>query len=85
MKYNEVDKNEMNTPITKAKIIEQNGIPAFAVIPYHEYLKLISMAEDDENAAIPHEVVEFMIEKNGNLVRAWRRSSCRDSEKAFSI
>jgi DNA-binding XRE family transcriptional regulator len=62
----------MNTPITKAQIIEQNGIPAFAVIPYHEYLKLISMAEDDENAVIPHEVVELMVEKTCNLVRAWR-------------
>jgi len=62
----------MTTLTTNAQIIEQNGIPAFAVIPYQEYLKLISLAEDDGNATIPHEVVELMVEKNCNLARAWR-------------
>jgi DNA-binding XRE family transcriptional regulator len=62
----------MNEPITKPQVIEQNGTPVFAVIPYHEYLKLVSMAGDDEDALIPHEVVELTIKKNVNLVKAWR-------------
>ena len=53
----------MNELITKPQVIEQNGVPAFAVIPYHEYLKLVSMAGKDEDALIPHEVVELVIKK----------------------
>lgn len=49
-----------------------NGVPVFAVIPYHEYLKLVSMAGDDDDALIPHEVVELTIKENGNLARDWR-------------
>jgi DNA-binding XRE family transcriptional regulator len=62
----------MNEPITKPQVIEQNGVPAFAVIPYHENLKLVSMAGDDDDALIPHEVVELTITENVNLARAWR-------------
>jgi DNA-binding XRE family transcriptional regulator len=62
----------MNELITKPQVIEQNGVPAFAVIPYHEYLKLVSMAGKDEDALIPHEVVELVIKKDINLARAWR-------------
>ena len=36
---------------TNVQIIEQNGKPAFAVIPYDEYLKLVP-----EEETIPHEV-----------------------------
>ena len=62
----------MSELTTKPQVIEQNGVPAFAVIPYHEYLKLVSMAGKDEDALIPHEVVEISIEKDCNLVKAWR-------------
>jgi len=40
----------MNTP-PNIQTIEQDGKPAFAVIPYDEYLKLFP-----EEAAIPHKV-----------------------------
>ena len=53
---------------TNAQIIEQNGKPLFAVIPYDDYLKLLPNKE----TAIPHEVVGLVIKKNMNLVKAWR-------------
>jgi DNA-binding XRE family transcriptional regulator len=57
----------MSTHIS-AQIIEQNGKPAFAVIPYDEYLKLFPA----EEASIPHEVVGLVVKKDLNLVKAWR-------------
>ena len=53
---------------TNIQIIKQNGKPAFAVIPYDEYLKLLP----PEEATIPHEVVGLVIKKGMNLVKAWR-------------
>ena len=59
---------------TNAQIIEQNGRPAFAVIPYDEYLKLVSknQSKSDKDTKVPHEVVGLVIKKNINLVKAWR-------------
>ena len=54
--------------LTYIQIIEQNGKPAFAVIPYDEYLKLLP----DEDVTIPHEVVGLVVKKGMNLVKAWR-------------
>lgn len=62
----------MSALTTKPQVIEQNGVPAFAVIPYHEYLKLLSLAGEDEDSLIPHEVVELTIKKDFNLAKAWR-------------
>ena len=56
----------MNT-LTEVQFIEKDGEPAFAVIPYTEYLKLFP-----EEATIPHAVVGLVIKKNMNLVKAWR-------------
>ena len=39
--------------LTNVQFIEQNGKPAFAVISYEEYLKLLP----SEGVTIPHEVV----------------------------
>ncbi len=56
---------------TNVQIIEQNGVPAFAVIPYDEYLKVFPEigTEDD---TVPHEVVGLIIKKGYNLIKAWR-------------
>lgn len=56
----------MNT-LTEVQFIEQDGKPAFAVLPYDVYLKLI-----EEEVTIPHEVVGLLIKKDMNLVKAWR-------------
>jgi DNA-binding XRE family transcriptional regulator len=53
---------------TNIQIIKQNGKPAFAVIPYEEYLKLLP----PEEVTIPHQVVGLVIKKSMNLVKAWR-------------
>jgi len=53
---------------TNVQYIEQNGKPAFVVIPYDDYLKLLPT----EEATIPHEVVGLIINKGMNLVKAWR-------------
>ena len=53
---------------TNIHIIEHEGKPAFVVIPYDEYLKLLPA----EQVTIPHEVVGLVIKKGMNLVKAWR-------------
>ncbi len=58
----------MNVP-TNVQVIEQGGVPAFAVIPYDEYLALVNSPE----VYIPHEVVDFMIENDVTIFTAWRK------------
>ena len=60
----------MNRP-TNVQIIEQNGVPAFAVIPYDEYLKAFPEVGDNDET-VPHEVVGLIIKKGYNLIKAWR-------------
>lgn len=60
----------MNRP-TNVQIIEQNGVPAFAVIPYDEYLKAFPEASPKDET-VPHEVVGLVIKKGYNLIKAWR-------------
>ena len=55
--------------LTNVQFIEQNGKPAFAIIPYDDYLKLVP----HEESTIPHEVAELVVKKNINLVKAWRK------------
>ena len=56
----------MNAP-TKPQIINGiDGQPAFAVIPYNEYLSLIN-----EELSIPHEVLAKVVD-GASPVKAWR-------------
>lgn len=55
--------------LTDVQIIKKGGKPAFAVIPYEEYLRLLPKDEDE---TVPHEVVGLVIKKGMNLVKAWR-------------
>jgi len=55
--------------LTKAQIIEKNGKPIFAVIPYEDYLALLPEKNDE---TIPHEVTGLVIKKKMNLLKAWR-------------
>ena len=54
--------------LTNVQFIEQNGKPAFAVIPYEEYLRLLP----PEDVTIPHEVVGLVVRGGMTLVKAWR-------------
>jgi DNA-binding XRE family transcriptional regulator len=71
-KVDSFTKREKMKPPMNIQFIEQDGDPAFVVIPYIEYLKLVSVAGKDEDALIPHEVLELSIKKDCNLISAWR-------------
>ncbi|WP_155306219.1 helix-turn-helix domain-containing protein [Desulfosarcina widdelii] len=58
-----------HTP-NSVQIIEKDGHPMFAVIPYEDYLDLLPK---DERATVPHEVVGLVVKEGMNLVKAWRK------------
>jgi DNA-binding XRE family transcriptional regulator len=57
----------MNEPID-FQIIEEDGKPAFAVIPYDKFLRLI-----EPEPTIPHKVVSLTVRENLSLIAAWRK------------
>lgn len=57
----------MNRPID-LQIIKENGKPAFAVIPYNEFLRLV-----EPEPTIPHKVVSMTIRDGLSLITAWRK------------
>ena len=56
---------------TDVQIIEQFGRPAFAVVPYEDWLELTHQPSDE--ACIPHEVVGLQLKHGISLIAAWRR------------
>jgi len=61
----------MSVPTNNVQIIHQNGRPAFAVIPYEDFLRLTGA--DTDEATIPHEVVGLVIQHGWPLIKAWRK------------
>ena len=66
----------MTTP-TSVQIIEQNGQPLFAVIPYADYLlafnpPVVKKVRIPQGDSIPNEVVNLMFNQKMTLARAWR-------------
>lgn len=59
----------MKTPINY-QIINQDGEPAFAVIPYKDFVRFIKPVK--KGSTIPHEVVRANVVNNIPLLRAWR-------------
>ncbi len=59
----------MNVP-TNIQTIIQDGKPAFAVIPYDDFLCLLKA----EIPTIPHKVVGLVIKEGYTLARAWRET-----------
>ncbi|HNE26364.1 MAG TPA: helix-turn-helix transcriptional regulator [Pseudomonadales bacterium] len=59
---------------TEIQTILQNGKPAFVVIPYREYLRLVPDATKRIPAgdAVPHEVMRYVLREDFSLARAWR-------------
>jgi len=55
---------------TSHTILAKDGVPAFVVIPYDEYLELLG--EHDDDLLLPHEVVVAHGVGGKSLVRAWR-------------
>jgi len=68
----------MNTH-TDIQILKQpNGIPAFAVIPWADYLahyraEPVTTPQYDEDEYIPHEVVEYLVDEQCSPIVAWRK------------
>jgi len=60
----------MNVP-TNVQIIRQpNGLPAFAIVPWDDYIKSLSM-QDDEH--VPNAVVGYMVKEGLSAIAAWRK------------
>ncbi len=64
----------MNALTNNVQVITENGIPAFAVIPYGQF-KLICQKIDEQQAVdeVPHEVAAMMLEKGYSAPKAWRK------------
>lgn len=58
----------MNIP-TDVQIITHSGKPAFAVVPYDQWLQLTGQ---NKEAYFPHEVVSFQL-MGYSLIAAWRK------------
>jgi predicted transcriptional regulator len=62
----------MNEP-TNIQIINQDGHPAFVVIPYDDYVRACRKTPRiPESGNIPNDVVWLSVEKGYSLARAWR-------------
>lgn len=71
------------------QIIKENGKPAFAVVPFNEWVEIVDHFEEMEDIAeakaisariasgeeetIPHEFVKKLIEKEEHPLRLWRK------------
>ncbi len=56
---------------TETVIIRQNGLPAFAVIPWDEYQALLEANGKEADVYFPHEVVKANA-RGSSLIKAWR-------------
>ena len=59
----------MNAPTNVQIISGPDGKPAFAVIPYADFVQCTQKTGD---TYIPHEVVAMMVDRDWTIVRAWR-------------
>lgn len=58
---------------TNVQIINnEKGLPAFAVLPYTEYLTLINKKEIDIENGIPSEVAHLALDNDISAAQAWR-------------
>lgn len=56
-------------------INDNDDQPAYAVIPYDEYIEMVNgdnEDDDDSLVTIPHEVVEISVYKKISVIAAWR-------------
>ncbi len=58
--------------LTKPQIIMNDGLPAFAVIPWNEYQELTQPYDSDAQVWIPHEIVKATLLDDVSIIRAWR-------------
>lgn len=60
--------------LTKYQVIEQGGRPAFAVVPYDDFMVLLNERKPPvvEGGLIPHEIVERNALNGVSLIKCWR-------------
>ena len=51
------------------QIIEHGGKPAFAVVPYDQFIAFI---DSDDESTIPHEVARAIVVDDKSMLKAWR-------------
>lgn len=56
---------------TEVQIIQQGGIPAFAVLPISDYERL-TKTDTGKRHTLPHAVVKMNLEQGYSLLKAWR-------------
>ena len=56
--------------------IMQNGKPAFVVVPYEDFIRLIN-----PEPTIPHEVVGLVVKNGYSLLRSWREYLGKSQEE----
>jgi DNA-binding XRE family transcriptional regulator len=61
--------NGMNEPVNY-QIIKQDGRPAFAVVPYKEFMTLLKKSGND--VYFPDEIVRLHVIEGMSLPKAWR-------------
>lgn len=59
----------MNALIENIQIIERDGKPEYAVIPYDQFTALAGV---NDEPTIPHEVVGLVINNGMSIIKAWR-------------
>ena len=59
----------MTAPINIQILTGPDGLPAFAVIPYNDYLKMTSQPAE---YTVPNEVVGKVVTEGVTPIRAWR-------------
>ena len=64
-----MSKNEMKEPID-FQILKKDGKPAFAVVPYEQFLSLVKNRPED--VYLPDELVRKHVIDEISLLRAWR-------------
>jgi DNA-binding XRE family transcriptional regulator len=60
----------MSAHTNNVQVIKQGGLPAFAVIPYDDYLAMLT--KNTEGDSVPREVAEKAILEAMPLIKAWR-------------
>ncbi len=63
----------MKAHIDNVQIIEQGGHPAFAVLPYDDYLQLVGQKDKDNDIYFPHEVAMMVAIDEFSPIKAWRK------------
>lgn len=61
--------NDLNLPCPEVQVITKGGEPAFAVVPYDQYLALLGA----KHSHVPQRVLDLQYSNNLSRIGAWRK------------